>query len=507
MDLLEKVVLEPCTDLNPYMFEVMDNAEDINLLDRGGLSPQEQKRLNDSIKTVTLVMPLGGVESGLFRSPKKFEKVLVGASEGESPTKYYLMGYLPTSTSNPVSQDFQTKDILADDGEVFRYKPTGKTAAGEGDEPYSEIGFYQNPSVWEDTKIDRINIHSTGDIYTRAVNHQEIKGKRLAILADCKEGGKKEDDLSDLDRHGDDGTLYEGDLHIRAKKRIVIKAGESIYLEAGRSSVLIDDLGVRITSKKTQSNIENYYDSTIVISGALGIATYATNIDMHGIYGATMLDGMGGEIDTQSGIVRINGKDVRITAIPYYEYLSKAMTTAALFIDNVASEAAGWMEADSDSDIVNKIPRLIGKGSAVLNFFFENTLVRLMHRNKPEAEAQDPLSQALKTIEIIRSLLGLVFLALDEGIPTDWPDDWRNGLAMAQVVVEFGLSVAFFSVVAFNCLKAEPPRIFHTSYLSLTAKAEAILTAFETQGFQARASENAVGPLMALAVPNPSAGE
>ncbi|MDR2783384.1 MAG: hypothetical protein LBB48_06025 [Treponema sp.] len=108
-------------------------------------------------------------------------------------------------------------------------------------------------------KIDQLNIQSTGDIHTTAQNHQRLKAKRIEILSDVDESNFSEDLEGENrpfgDRDGDDSYLYAGDAHIRAKNRIVIKAWESIELQAGRSSIIINDEGITIASRKTQSNI------------------------------------------------------------------------------------------------------------------------------------------------------------------------------------------------------------------------------------------------------------
>lgn len=148
---------------------------------------------------VKIIMPLGGTQAGLFRYPRVGEKVLVGVVG----TSRYLMGYIPT---NP--QDFETAGMAQGDGrgEVFRYQQTGKVRPPEG-EAYSEIGFSHEKTSWmpstanadlyrdivrdpntkvptEAPKIDRIHIHSTGDIHENAVNHHQVKARRLELLSE-----------------------------------------------------------------------------------------------------------------------------------------------------------------------------------------------------------------------------------------------------------------------------------------------------------------------------------
>jgi hypothetical protein len=78
MDLISTMVKGECAISNPYQFAIQ--------------YPTNSKKT----VPVNLVMPLGGIESGLYRSPKIGEKVLVASVTGEgNTTTYYRMGYLP----------------------------------------------------------------------------------------------------------------------------------------------------------------------------------------------------------------------------------------------------------------------------------------------------------------------------------------------------------------------------------------------------------------------------
>ncbi|MDR0684534.1 MAG: hypothetical protein LBF83_05345 [Spirochaetaceae bacterium] len=98
MDLLEMTVDAGCAAVAPYEFTAS-----------GG----EVKKV-----TVKMVMPLGGKESGLYRSPKAGEKVLV-APVNENNTIYYLVGYLPSANDAPfcgTGYDSVRNDVASDGG-------------------------------------------------------------------------------------------------------------------------------------------------------------------------------------------------------------------------------------------------------------------------------------------------------------------------------------------------------------------------------------------------------
>ncbi|MDR0722269.1 MAG: hypothetical protein LBF75_05680 [Treponema sp.] len=275
---------------------------------------------NDSANpaiAVRIVMPLGGTESGLFRYPRVGEKVLVGTEE----SFHYLMGYIPTFT--PSSQDFQTAGMSQEDGrgEVFRYRQTGKQEAKIGTEPYSEIGFYHRPTSWKAAdgekndyadnneysypKIDQLKIHSTGDIHESAVNHHRIKAKRFEILSNVDESDFSKDlkggNRPFGDKRADVSELFQGDIHIRGKRRIVLKAGSEIRLEVGRSTIVISDAGIVLTTRKTHSDIHNSLDTVLSVLPRDGITMFGQHLKMAAVYDWAISENMGSSVKGTAG--------------------------------------------------------------------------------------------------------------------------------------------------------------------------------------------------------------
>jgi hypothetical protein len=356
---------------------------------------------------VIMVIPLGGEWSGLYRYPRIGEEVLVGIQEtGGWGVVRYLMGYLPT-TSNPFNTGKagveDTAEVLDRQGEVFRYRQTGKKEGKEGDEPYSEIGFYSRQAQWptndfsyngvsaelpgrldeKDNKlddkaysallvaggypkkdqdesdaahiyrittptvfpaIDQINIHSTGDIHTAAKNHQRLKAKRFELLVDCKKDtihNKKKlekDELPLGDNPGDDSVLHAGDAHIRANNRVVIKAGEEIILQVGKTVLKISDSGFDVISKVVNSNITNGFDATLRMSGKSGISLFGLDLDINSNKSFSMGDAFGGGISSSLGVVSIGGREIKAEVYDSTQFL---MTMAFALINYAQSTKAG----------------------------------------------------------------------------------------------------------------------------------------------------------------------
>ncbi|MDR2659261.1 MAG: hypothetical protein LBC27_04650 [Spirochaetaceae bacterium] len=501
MDLLEMVVDGACTKNKPYEFTASGN----------GLTGQ----------IVNMVMPLGGVESGMYRSPKVGEAVLVAFVDSSS--KYYLMGYLPKASdqnfNKKINGSEDASEVIDGLGEVLRYKKTGQNDPVSDE--YSEIGFYNKETNWKlsasDTafpKVDTINIHSTGDIHESAVNYHQIDAKRLAILSNCAEGGKDASDHGDFDRAGDDSTLYEGDIHIRANNRIIIKAGASICLQVGRSTITIDDSGISISSKKMHSNIENLYDSSITVSSMLGINMYGTFIMSKTIYGASIEDNFGGEVVTNCGIVRVNGKDIAIKSFNMAYYIRRNIAYGLMYTENLASSVSSMCGADAGTfnGTANKIPAIIGKmGYSVLPFLLKTKLF-YTRRDKSAVELENTRSAIDHIFFVFKYLLWttqrVVFTVLDAALfpaldlsggtrTTEENEARRDILSLVSMVVEFPIAMYLFKGVSSASMDASP---LHTSFLHLTASAEAILVAYKNKILNTQ-GEAAQGPLAALEIP------
>jgi hypothetical protein len=343
-------------------------------------------------------MPLGGKESGLFRFPRVGEKVLVGTEEGT----HYLMGYIPTYT-NPETRDFQTAGMFQDNGqgEVFRYRQTGKKEGREGKDLYSEIGFYNRQTQWptinssyrgvpseppsrkdkDDAElsdkdysallvssgypkneketdaahinrimtptvfpsIDQINIQSTGDLYTGANNHHRVKAKRFELLVNCNDTihNKEElekDELPLGDNPGDDSVLHAGDVHIRAGNRVVIKAAREITLQVGKNVLTISESGLDMISKIVNSNIANGFDATFSMAGKDGISLFGLDVDISSNKSFSIGDAFGGGISSNLGIVSIDGREIKAEV---YDSTQFASTIAFVLINYIQNTKAG----------------------------------------------------------------------------------------------------------------------------------------------------------------------
>jgi hypothetical protein len=337
-------VTQGCTGTDPYRFKARVGVEGEDL-------------------TVHLVIPIGGVESGLYRSPKAGESVLVGIQSVGVTNSYYLMGYVPDSANNNfghIEDDGDTADmktLLDDNGEVFRYKQTGKTAAKEGAEHYSEIGFYQKPAAWKPDKpadyaalsdgypkIDRINIHSTGDIRESAVNHHQVKAARLELLADS------DDTKAD--------TFKGGDMRIKANQDITIEAGGKLTLKAGRSAITISDTGITITSKRVNTDMTNPYDTSISLTPRDGIMMFGSMVNIMSMYRFGISDKFGAGITGSCGVVNLGGRHIAASTIPPFAQLCMSIFTT---LESGLNIGTTWMahntapEASDDVQWVQKI--------------------------------------------------------------------------------------------------------------------------------------------------------
>jgi hypothetical protein len=437
--------------------------------------------------TVQIVMPLGGKESGLFRFPRVGEKVLVGIASNAN----YLMGYIPSS------QDFQTDGMFHDDGrgEVFRYQQTGKKRdkipAGE---KYSEIGFYSRKTQWKskdtsyedvtnpDTpgfpRIDQINIQSTGDIHESAVNHHRTKAKRIEILSDVNETDFSKD-LKDNrpfgDRPGDDSNLYAGDVHVRAGNRIVIKAGQEIRLQVGRSAIVISDDGITISSRKTHANLATGWDSAISLTARSGLSMFGQHVSIGAAYDFSISEAWGGSLKSIGGVVRLSGKDIKALAFAAKAYLVNTLSASAQAVEAVATIAAGLANADQEHTLVNKSPALLGKLTNVAGTLL-NAVAKWSGCTSPVA---DPVGDMAIYMGLIQQILQeIVYTVIDLMVPEKEKDKGgRDGLNMAAMIVEY----IFMTPLYITIFRKSAFKLLHTGYLHLTSDATAVLGGFNTK--------------------------
>jgi hypothetical protein len=396
--------------------------------------------INDPSKTVvvTLVMPVGGKETGFFRYPKAGEEVLVDDDskimvEGDAviitpAVNYYLMGYLSSATdannnflsnTKPVPVEgedgyseeqkklydtqkgyFDTEVGALRDGEamVLRYEQTGKNTPEDGkDERYSEIGFYRKETQWRTSntdykgvpqtlvrnkdegdkeyserlktadfpkaddesdanyiyrvttafpKIDRLNIQSSGDMRAVAKNYQLLKANRFELLVNTSDTihDQKELDRDDLplgDNPGDDSALHAGDAHIRAGNRVVIKAGEEIILQVGKTAVKISDGALDVISKMVDSNFTNAYDTTFSMSGSGGITMYGRNVKINADTSLDLGDTYGGSLSSALGVVSIGGREIKVAGYDSVRYALLVGNAAAQYIQAITSGSMG----------------------------------------------------------------------------------------------------------------------------------------------------------------------
>jgi hypothetical protein len=417
------------------------------------------------VQEITLVLPVGGSVSGIYRFPRVGEKVLVEiASAGN-----YLLGYIPSEGDNPFApvKDSTTvtaeKNKLLDTGQgmAFRYKQTGKKPdKAEAGEQYSEIGFYHEPTQWEpksaddytdipkkekDKKqlpaIDRINIQSTGDIKSKAQNFHQTKAKRFELLVNCDEVDHSTDSYPFGDRPGDDSSLYAGDAHIRAKNRIIVKAGDEIVFEVGRSSIVINDEGIYLASRKTQSNITNGWDTMVSLKAQDGIAMFGQHVGIASGVDFTITEGYGGKIYSRLGIMRINGYDIRAETINGYNYIATGIVNGIDWLTNAVTQICGAANADTSSSFMD-MGSLVSAKAIRLGAPFIGSL----GNSKKAGGDKDMFGPVVSLLDIIMKVVMVVGIILDKTIPKEKKfKHGRDGLYTALSLVEYGAMVAAFA--------------------------------------------------------------
>jgi hypothetical protein len=308
--------------------------------------------------------------------------------------------------------DAEAAALKAGEAMVLRYEQTGKTTPQDGqDERYSEIGFYSRPTLWRSTndaykgvvpparkenetdadysarlvtagypkssgaetdfdhivrataffpKIDRLNIQSSGDMRAAAKNYQLLKAKRFELLVNCpdtihddKELSK--DELPLGDNPGDDAILHAGDAHIRARNRVVIKAGKEILLQVGKTAVSIKDDGLKVISKLVNSNLTNAYDATFNMSGKSGISMAGRNVKINADLSLGMRDTYGGSFSSNLGVVSIGGREIKAGVYDAVKYTLLVINAAAQYAQSIASGSMAVNGNVTDAQVGNYV--------------------------------------------------------------------------------------------------------------------------------------------------------
>jgi hypothetical protein len=150
------------------------------------------------------------------------------------------------------------------------------------------------------------------------------------------------------DYSGDDSYLHEGDIHIRAGNRVVIKAGREIRLQVGRTLLRIGDDGFNVITRNVCGNYINSYDTSLSMTPRDGIALNGKNINLQAGYRLNAGDGMGGAVSTAMGNLSISGRELSMDSFNTLEYKFMILYQGLEYMVNAAS---GGMALSGDADV------------------------------------------------------------------------------------------------------------------------------------------------------------
>ena len=435
--------------------------------------------LSQTAAHVKIMMPLGGDLNGMYRFPRVGEKIIV-AVEGIS---HYLMGYLPTKENpfSPKEGGKEKTEPFDKEAQVMRYKKTGKNTS---DSTYSEIGFYSETTEWkekegssnsktdEDTKlpiVDKIKLSSTGDIETRAQNYNEVAAKRIGFFAGYGDniekrkakqktnlkGNKTDLDLDAFpvlpsDTADQDPAFFSGDIQMRAKKRIVLKAEDTIEIIAGPSIIRLDATGISLISRKTSVSSVNAWDSMITLSARDGLKMFGTKVDIGSAYKFSIGDSFGGNVMSLGGIMRITGGDIRLRSMCKAAYLVKGLAVSASFATNVGSMSKGIAQevarengqAAQDGALISNLPSYFSLSAGVVG-----TAVGAINGFNTMEAIPDAAGSMAVIMDFIITILGVVTIGLDKTVKEVKGNVGRSSLNMATAVVEYGLVITMFAII------------------------------------------------------------
>ena len=298
-------------------------------------------------KEINFTMPIGGKNNGSFRFPHYGEKILV-IQQGN---QYFLMSYIPNSDENFfIDKEFdelenkngkfdskkreEEKQKALKKADVFclgKYKPDSKNAqlvdGSNSKKATSKIEYSTQKTFWKKKKDDadypdvvQLDISSEGDIYTTAAGYNEVHARRVGIfsgvnLEDFKEN-KGNEGLMRLPFDNPDAgpSFQQGDIQVRANKRLVLKAGEGIDIQCGRSIIRIDDTGIEIKSAKIDPAYPLEDDSTVLLSSRRGVDVLGSNLNLRAGIKYSISENIGGNISSFAGVSRIESPNLQLSS-------------------------------------------------------------------------------------------------------------------------------------------------------------------------------------------------
>jgi hypothetical protein len=446
-------LVAPTVPDNPYQFYAEVNAND------------------PVVQIVTMVTPLGGQESGLFRFPRLGERVLVSMPDKDDAEGLYLMGYLPNTTDNDFAPGdlAEKKALLEKRGEVLRYRKTGDNTSAHA---WSEIGFYHDKTSWkgpddrECPDIDRLNVQSTGDIQVRAENHHRTRAKRLELLADCEGWVDNDADARPFgDRDGDDSSLYAGDAHVRARNRVVIKAGEEIRLEVGRSAVIISDSGITISSRRSRKNVSASWDTVISMSPRDGLTLFGQRLALGAGYDFSLREAGGGSISSLGGVMRLSARDLMAMSYCKMGYEANKADFEKAYQGNMKALTANKTDNPSYAAMTPTLASLFA--SVNWGYYASGS-----NYDDPSGDYARYCGALLHVLSLTYAYLELTMT--DEQRAGSGADDFN----LACLNQEYKIVEKMFSAIK----DAGPEeRAIHNGFLHLTPKAEAVVSGYENK--------------------------
>jgi hypothetical protein len=323
---------------------------------------------------VNIVIPMGGPQSGLFRFPRIGEQVLICQDDAKGyyligfvPTDgdpFYrtrtakeLEGLKKTeeeqtlgykwSQRNPLGMTASAAEpgFLEDKGMALRYRrednknQTGEVTRGTGE--FSEIGFYNKKSKWPDkvvgadqikegleekdfSRMDVLNIQSAGDIESRAENYHLVKARRIEFLSNTHEISEEERVKNCRNGYGswkgnsapladaplDDPSLHGGEIHFRSGKRIIIKAVGEVRLQVGRTTLVVDDNGFSVVTRKVNSAVPLPNDTSFNMTPRDGISMFGEGVNIASARKFSLSDAWGAGVGSMAGMLDISGRQI-----------------------------------------------------------------------------------------------------------------------------------------------------------------------------------------------------
>jgi hypothetical protein len=152
---------------------------------------------------------------------------------------------------------------------------------------------------------------------------------------------------------------------------VVIKAGEEIVLQVGRTVLTISDDGFSVRSRMVATALPNVYDSVLELAPREGVSITGQEVSITGQRSLSIGDGFGGTLETELGVMEIKAREVSIEDFNTQSYAFLTIANSIKYAQAVASAGMGLDLLNRTKGAKNNLEKSFVKAWGHVDFWAE----------------------------------------------------------------------------------------------------------------------------------------